>query len=109
MSWLSRLIERQFQKARLKGDLQNLEGEGKPLPERPGDAFVEPGLAAGFRVMAEAGVVPEEITLKKQIAAHKAKMVQVHEPKARKVEMRKLADLEMRLAIAEEARRKFIA
>ena len=69
MTWLSRLIERQIQKARLKGDLENLEGEGAPLPERPGDAFVEPGLAAGFRVMAEAGVVPEEITLKKQIAA----------------------------------------
>ena len=29
-------------------------------------------------------------------------------PKARKAEMKMLADLEMRLAIAEEARRKFI-
>ena len=58
--------------------------------------------------MAEAGVVPEEITLKKQIAAQKAHLATVHEPKARKAEMKILADLEMRLAIAEEARRKFI-
>lgn len=108
MTWLTRLIERQIQKARLKGDLENLKGEGEPLPERPGDAFVEPGLAAGYRVMAEAGVVPEEITLKKQIAAQKARMAKVKEPKARKAEMAALADLEMRLAIAEEARRKFI-
>ena len=108
MTWLTRLIERQIQKARLRGDLENLEGEGEPLRERPGDAFVEPGLAAGFRVMAEAGVVPEEITLKKRIAEQKARMADVHEPEKRKVEMKRLADLEMRLAIAQEARRKFI-
>ena len=48
MSWLSRLAERQIQKARLKGELQGLEGEGKPLPERPGDAFVSAGDAAGW-------------------------------------------------------------
>ena len=47
MSWLSRLAERQIQKAKLKGDLQGLAGEGKPLPERPGDAFVSAGDAVG--------------------------------------------------------------
>ena len=56
----NRLIERQIQKARLKGELNNLPGEGAPLPERPGDAYIDPGLAAGFRVMAEAGVVPQQ-------------------------------------------------
>ena len=65
MTWLSRLAERQIQKARLKGQLQGLQGEGKPLPDRPGDAFISPGDAVGFRIMAEAGVLPEEITLKK--------------------------------------------
>ena len=52
MSWLSRLAERQIQKARLKGALQGLEGEGKPLPDRPGDAFISSGDAVGFRIMA---------------------------------------------------------
>ena len=56
MSWLSRLAERQMQKARLRGELQGLEGEGKPLPDRPGDAFISAGDAVGFRIMAEAGV-----------------------------------------------------
>ena len=65
MTWLSRLAERQIQKARLKGQLQGLQGEGKPLPDRPGDAFISPSDAVGFRIMAEAGVLPEEITLKK--------------------------------------------
>ena len=108
MTWLTRLIERQIQKARLKGDLENLEGEGKPLPDRTGDALVEPGVAAGFRIMAEAGVLPEEIELKKAIAAQKAHMAGITDPEIRKIEMAILAELEMKKAIAEEARRKFI-
>ena len=108
MTWLTRLIERQIQKARLKGELQDLEGEGKPLPERPGDAFVDPGVAAGFRIMSEAGVLPEEITLKKAIAAQKERLRATNDPLAHKEEMAKLADLEMRYNIAREARRKFI-
>ena len=74
MSWLSRMAERQIQRARLKGQLQGLEGEGKPLPDRPGDAFVSPGDAVGFRIMAEAGVLPEEITLKKRVAEQRKKL-----------------------------------
>lgn len=108
MSWLSRLAERQIQKARLKGQLQGLEGEGKPLPDRPGDAFVSPGDAVGFRIMAQAGVLPEEIELKKQVAAQRAHLATLADPVERKDAMAKLAQLEMRQAIAEEARRKFL-
>ncbi len=108
MSWLSRLAERQIQKARLKGQLDHLEGEGKPLPDRPGDAFVSPGDAVGFRIMAEAGVLPEEITLKKQAAAQRAHLATLTDEAARKSAMAELARLEMLQAIAEESRRKFL-
>ena len=108
MSWLSRLAERQIQKARAKGQLQGLEGEGKPLPDRPGDAFVSPGDAVGFRIMAEAGVLPEEITLKKQVAAQRAVLAGLTDEAARKATMAELARLEMLQAIAEESRRKFL-
>jgi len=108
MSWLSRLAERQIQKARLNGQLQGLEGEGKPLPDRPGDAFISPGDAVGFRIMAEAGVLPEEIILKKQVIAQRAHLATLMDTAARKAVMAKLADLEMRQAIAEESRRKFL-
>ena len=108
MSWLSRLAERQIQKARLTGQLQGLEGEGKPLPDRPGDAFVSPGDAVGFRIMAEAGVLPEEIILKKQVLAQRAHLATLTDLSARKAAMADLARLEMRQAIAEEARRKFL-
>ncbi|NEX47255.1 DUF1992 domain-containing protein [Pseudotabrizicola algicola] len=108
MSWLSRLAERQIQKSRLQGQLQGLEGEGKPLPERPGDAFVSAGDAVGFRIMAQAGVLPEEITLKKQVIAQRAHLASLTDEAARKAAMAELARLEMRQAMAEEARRRFL-
>jgi Domain of unknown function (DUF1992) len=109
MSWLSRLAERRMQAARLKGDLQGLAGEGKPLPDRPGDAFVSAGDAVGFRIMAEAGVLPEEIVLKKAAAAKRAELAGLTDPDARRRAMADLAAIELRQAIAEEARRRFLA
>lgn len=108
MSWLSRLAERQIQKARLKGQLQGLEGEGRPLPDRTGDAFVSAGDAVGFRIMAEAGVLPEEITLQKEIEAAQAALALVTDDAARKAQMARIADLQMRQAMAAEARRRFM-
>ena len=108
MSWLSRLAELQITKARLKGQLQGLEGEGKPLPERPGDAYISAGDAVGFRIMAEAGVLPEEFILKKQVAAQRLRLATLADPAARKAALAELARLEMRQAIAEESRRAFL-
>jgi Domain of unknown function (DUF1992) len=108
MSWLSRLAERQIQKARLKGELQGLAGEGKPLPDRPGDAFVSVGDAVGFRIMAEAGVLPEEITLKKRVLEQRKVLAGLTDEAERKAAMAELARLEMLQAIAEESRRKFL-
>lgn len=108
MSWLSRLAERHIQRARLRGDLQGLAGMGKPLAERPGDAFISAGDAIGFRMMAEAGVLPEEIILRKEAATQRAYLATVTDPEKRKLAMADLARLEMRQAIAEEARRCFM-
>ena len=107
MSWFSRLVERRMKKAVVEGQLQGLSGEGEPLPDRTGDAFVDPGLAAGYRIMSENGVVPEEFRIKKEIEAHKAEMAKISDPAERKKAMAKLADLDMKLGIAIEARRKF--
>ncbi len=108
MSWLTKLAERQIAKARAEGKLQGLEGEGKPLPDHTGDAFISPGDAVGFRIMAEAGVLPEEITLKKLAHAQRDLLATLTNEAARKAAMAELARIEMRQAIAEEARRKFL-
>ena len=108
MSWLSRMAERQMTKARLQGQLQGLAGEGRPLPDRTGDAFVSAGDAIGFRIMAEAGVLPEEITYKKQAMALRATLATLTDAQAIKAAMAELARVEMRQAMAEDARRAFL-
>jgi len=108
MTWLNRLIERRILKARAEGQLEKLQGEGHPLPDRSGQAHLDAGEAAAFRMMAEAGVLPEEIVLKKQIAAHKERMADITDPADRKAAMEELAQLTMRQSMAEDARRKFL-
>ncbi len=107
--WLDKITERLMRRAEAEGKLSGLSGEGKPLPDRPGDALIDPGDAVGFRIMAESGVLPEEITLKKAVAAQKARLSTLTDPDARRAAMAELARLMQRQAIAEEARRKFLS
>lgn len=108
MSWLNKLAERQIARARAEGKLQGLAGEGRPLPDRPGDAFVSTGDAVGFRIMAEAGALPEDITLAKAAEAQRAHLATLTDEAERRAAMAALAEIEMRRAIAAEARRKFL-
>jgi DnaJ-like protein len=104
---LRSLVERQIQKARARGDLDGLEGEGKPLPDRPEDRATDPGLAAGMRIMAQAGVVPEEFDLKQKLDAARVEYSVLTDLNARKSAMARIADLEMRYNLARDARKSF--
>lgn len=100
----SQMAERQIRKAQAEGQLEGLGGAGKPLPPAPpGDAAE----AVGMRMMAEAGAVPREVALRKAVAAQIEVLAATTEPVARKAEMAKLADLQLRLAIEAEARQRF--
>lgn len=101
------LTEQRIAAASQSGLLQGLSGEGKPLPNRPGDALVDPGEAVGFRIMAEAGALPEELRLKAK-AEEARKAVQSSAASDRKAALAKLAEIELRHAIAKEARQKFM-
>lgn len=106
--WIDRIAERWMRKAEAEGKLSGLAGEGAPLPDRPGDAFVDPGDAIGFRIMAEAGVLPEEIVLNKIIAEQKKIVASETDPAGRKEAIAELARLEMKRAIAQESRSNFL-
>ncbi len=108
MSWLNKLAERQIARARATGQLQGLAGEGKPLPDRSADAFVSAGDAMGFRIMAEAGVLPEEIVLKKQAQKLRDHLARLTDPDARRAVIAALSETLMKQAIAEEARKRFL-
>ena len=105
---LRSLTERQIQKALAEGKLDKLPGAGKPLPDRPEETVTDAATLAGVRIMAEAGALPEEFALKKQLSELRKAYANLTDPKERKTMMAEMAALEMRLAIAQDARRKFL-
>lgn len=105
---LGKLVERQIRKAQTEGQLNGLEGEGKPLPDRSAEAQTDPAIAAGHRIMAQAGVLPEEFGIKKELDAARRAYAALTDPEQRKATMAKIADLEMRYNMARDARRAFL-
>lgn len=102
-----RISERRMRKAELDGTLKGLSGEGKPLPDRPEAALIDTGTAVGHRIMAEAGALPREVELKKQMQTLQAKYAEEGDPARRKQIMAELAKVQMRHAMEAEARKKF--
>ena len=100
------LIERQIAKARASGQLDGLEGAGKPLPKR--DPTADGVLETGYRIMAENGVLPEEFELRKRLDAARQAYASEPDETKRKTLMSDIAELEMRFNIAADARRRFI-
>ncbi|WP_170416611.1 DUF1992 domain-containing protein [Ruegeria atlantica] len=105
---LGKLIERQIKKAQAEGQFDGLEGEGRPLPDRSSEAQADPALAAGHRIMAQAGVLPEEFSIKKELDAARKAYASQTDPDERKATMAKIAELEMRYNMARDARRAFM-
>lgn len=103
------LTESQIRKAQANGLLDDLPGAGKPLPAHPEEAGQDPMDAVGTRIMAEAGALPEEIALKKQLDAARAAWQAATRPDDKKRCMAALAALQTRYEIAREARKTFFA
>lgn len=105
MGWIGKMAKRRIDAAEARGELRGLAGEGKPLdPVRLREGTDD----ILHRIMAEAGVLPEEFVLKKQVAAARAVLAGIHDPVERKRAQAEIALLEMRQAIAAESRRKFM-
>jgi hypothetical protein len=102
------LIEQQIAKARARGELSGLKGEGKPLPARPVETGEEAAVSTGMRIMAEAGVTPEEFGLKKELDTARTAYAACETETDCKAAMQRIADLELRYEIAREARRRFM-
>ena len=102
------LVERQIQKALAEGKLSGLKGEGKPLRDRSGEAFIDMATAVAGRIMAEAGALPEEFKIKKLLEAAKQSYVEADDGDAKRVAMALIADLQQRYNIAVEVRRRFM-
>ncbi len=105
---LRQLIERQILKAKAEGKLEGLAGEGKPLPDRSGEAYLDAGEAVAYRMMAEAGSLPEEFRMKTALdEARKAWRSASGEAEKKRL-MAQIAELELKYETAREARKKFM-
>lgn len=103
-----RIAERRMRKAEADGSLKNLSGAGAPLPEQPEAAHFDTGTAVGHRIMAEAGALPREITLKKELLALQGGYAAETDPTRKRALMAEIAQVQMRLGMEQEARRAFL-
>lgn len=104
----TRLAERRILAALAEGKLTGLEGEGKPLPAHPEEAHIDPLDAIGFRIMHEAGFVPQELELARLLTEAREAWVATNDPDERKRLMARIAELEMRHNMARETRLNFM-
>lgn len=62
------IVERRIQEAMARGEFDHLEGQGKPL-DLDDDALVPPEMRLAWRVLKNAGFVPEEVALRGEMTA----------------------------------------
>lgn len=108
MDALTRLAERRLLAACAEGKLSNLAGEGAPLPRHPEEVWIDPLEAIGFRIMHEAGFVPQELELARQLDEVRTAYVATYDPAERTRLMGRIADLEMRRNMARETRLRYM-
>lgn len=90
------LIDAKVREAEAEGAFNDLPGAGKPLPED------QAGLDYLARTMQRNGVVPEFVLLQKELVALRGGLPDLPMSE-RRVVLKKIADLEPRIALAKEA------
>lgn len=96
MDFLDRLAERRILEAIERGELENLPGEGTPLPPENLD-FVPAELRSGYRLLKNAGFVPPEVETLRSIGALERLVAASTDPAVRARGLRRLQLLWERL------------
>jgi hypothetical protein len=66
MDWISSIAEEKILESMRNGEFERLPGAGKPL-KLEDDSMVPEELRVGFKLLKNAGVIPEEMQLRKDI------------------------------------------
>ena len=96
MLLIQRLAEEKIQAALDRGDLDNLPGQGKPL-NLDDDRYVPEELRAGFRLLKNAGYLPPELEIKKEIQQVEALLIKVESEPQEQQLIKRLNLLRMQL------------
>ena len=92
-----RLAEERIREAIERGELDGLRGAGKPLV-LDDDALVPPEQRAAYRVLRNAGFVPEELRTRAELRAVQATLDETRDVAERRRALRRLEALRIKLA-----------
>ncbi len=95
---IDEIAERRITEAMDRGEFEALPGAGKPL-RLEDDCLVPEELRAGYRLLKNAGYLPQEIRLRREISEIETLLNLIDEPAARDRATRKLRLLETRLGL----------
>jgi hypothetical protein len=89
MSFIELLAEQKIQEAIRRGELDNLALKGKPLP-REDFSDVPEELRMGFKILKNAGVLPEELELNREILSLQDLLASCRDPEEERSLRRRL-------------------
>ncbi len=98
MDFLHRLAEQRIDEAVARGELDHLPGAGEPLVLAD-DALVPATMRMAMRVLKNAGCVPEEVSLRRQLGELRAQLDDAHGEQARTVLGERLRGVLTRLSM----------
>jgi len=104
MDPVTALAERRIREAMERGEFDNLPGAGQPL-DLDDDSHVPEELRAAYRLLKNAGMVPPELELRRELANAEQLLALASTPEERSVASRRWRVLEARLALTAGHRR----
>jgi hypothetical protein len=96
LHWLERLAEERIREAMERGEFDDLPHAGKPLPQESTE-FVPEDLRLAFKLLKDAGFLPPEMELRKEIVTLKELLSTVEDDAEREKLGRRINDLVLRL------------
>jgi hypothetical protein len=101
---LEKAVESIIREAMTRGEFDNLPGKGKPIDLT--DYFNTPeGFRLAYSIMKNAGVLPEEVEILKEIEALKSQLEACTDKSQRKQLKKKIEDRKMRVSLLLEGNR----
>jgi hypothetical protein len=97
------IAEQKLEEAARAGAFDNLPGAGKPL-NLDDDALVAPELRMAHRILKNAGLVPPELALRREVSEVHALMATLDDDTARRHALTRLALLELKLEASGRSR-----
>jgi len=96
MDWIERLAEERIREAMERGEFDDLPLAGKPLPLES-NGFVPEDLRLAYKLLKDAGYLPKEMELRKEIVSLRELLATVEDDGERLKLGRRINDLVLRL------------